>query len=213
MTRTIWSVVAVALCLAGCREPLADVEPAGVVPLGPFAAPPAPETEALAVWQTPTTVLNERQQMALEQVRENAARIFASAPPVEVLDEIELVFFGAAATHELAAYYRAAADAGGPEAAIRPRLAWLYHWLGLTTSALEQAEIAVAGRPDDAQAVFVRGFVAARAAQNDPTRLRAALVDLQRTLELDAVFVGPGGFSVEAVREEIARVSALIPAS
>lgn len=200
-----------ALALAACQEPLAPESPAGAVPLVFGAPAAAPEAEALLPWSTPTSVLNERQQLALQQVRENSERVFSSNPPVEVLDEIELVFFGAAASHELAGYYRAAADAAGPSAAIRPRLAWHYLFLGLLTAAEQQAEMAVEHRPDDAQAWFVRGFVRARLAGTDAALQAGARADFERALALAPDFVGPAGFTAETVRNEIAQLSAAPP--
>lgn len=197
--------------LMGCRDALAPVRPAGAVSLEPWGHS-APADEVLVPWAQ-ASGLTDRQRQALNEVRSSRERVFSSAPPNAVLDEIELIFFGDGATFELAGYYREAVDAQGAASALRPRLAWLYHWLGMTDPALQQANLAVEALPQDPQAWFIRGFVMARYAGASAGQLAQARLDLERALALDPLFVGPGGINAQEVRDEISAVSQRMPAA
>ncbi len=197
--------------LAGCRDDLAPVRPAGLMPLGPLAPAAADPIEATLPSVFVAPELGPRELDAIEQVRTNAARLFAGETPPQVLDEVESVFFSANLQVELANHYRAAVQASPADATLRARLAWVYHWLGLTTGSLREARRAVELAPSDATAAFVLGFVLARTAGESRDQLLEGRDLMAQALELAPAFVGPGGYTAEFVQREIDQINGVMP--
>lgn len=204
----VWWAAAAA-CLVACASERAPERPAASVVVSAPMVAPLPNDELMLAATAPSMSLTERQQGVLDEVRGLGAELFATRPPAPVLDEIELVYFVDGSSMELADRYQEAAQAQGQGSSMRPRLAWLYHRLAMTTQARAQSEQAVRERPDDATAQFVYGFVHFDPNAHDPETIELVRNAFRRTLMLDPEFVGPGGVTAASLREELDALDAI----
>jgi len=200
------ALVVAAAAVCACQPPLA--EPAGAEHFDRAQWIPTSPWEAFAPYNVAPIELEGRERAIFDNMRATHERIFDAVPPDDVLDEIELIFFAAHASFELADYYLASVERAGHGAPMRYRLAWLYQRLGLLTAAEAQARQAVQERPDDPRAHFALGFVLGQTepSHDDLTEIRDAFA---RVLELDADFVGPGDASAAFLRSQIAQIDRL----
>lgn len=108
----------------------------------------------------------------------------------QVYDQLESVFLTGGLRLELANYYKEVVELQGPNSPLRARLAWYYEQLGISTSALREAELAVENRAEDPMAHFVLGYLMLRREES----VRANF-HFTRSRELDEDFQGPFGLS------------------
>ncbi len=207
--RAVIPALAAAIALAACASERAPERPAASTVVDAPMVAPLPNDELMLAATAPSMTLTERQQGVLDEVRGLGAELFATRPPAPVFDEIELVYFVDGSSIELADRYLEAVQAQGQGASMRPRLAWLYHRLAMTSQARAQAEQAVRERPDDATAQFVYGFVHFDPNAHDPESIELVRNAFRRTLVLDSEFVGPGGVTADSLREELAALDAI----
>ncbi len=209
-TITLTVVATLALSFAACRDRIAEPYPTGEADhsgffrrpwRGDLVRPPSNDDEVQDVEDRYLEILNE--------VSQRHAEILDRNPPAEVLHEMELVFFSLGRTFELADFYKAAVERN-PTGPLRARLAYLYQRLGMDTEALEQAELAVRGLPDDPFGHFVLGFCYGQRSGDDISVLPQARDAFVRVLELDPEFSLYGGFNAETLRSEIEAIEGLL---
>jgi tetratricopeptide (TPR) repeat protein len=154
--------------------------------------------------------LTDEQRMVLDRIAASPQTFLASAPPPEVLNEAELVFFTAGRLFELAEAYAAAADDGAEH--LLPRVAWAFERAGLHTEAIRRAEQAIAARPEDPVAHFVHGFVLGQEDVAPDALLERVAASFERAIELDPDFVGPGNVTATALRAQVDQLRSVLEA-
>lgn len=196
-------LAALVLAASACAPDLSEPGPAGFLPLGHGMAP-APDPDLVRAAVTPPTdaALDQAQEI-VALVAGQGSRVFLANPPARHLNDIELAHFATGDVHALADAYLEAVEAGGNTSPMRPRLAWLYQRLGLIGEAHHHAELALAHRPDDPQALFVMGFLLGQDPNADDETLDRIVVLFERTLLRDPAFLGPGGVDAETLQREL----------
>lgn len=152
--------------------------------------------------------LSAQQEAVIQQIVDGPEGFFDRAPPAEVLNETELVFFAAGRIFELLDFYADAVDRGVE--ALRPRKAWLLERGGLHDAALAEARIAVQRAPESADAHFVLGYVLGQSDEADTALLREIRDAYRATVTLDPDYVGPSDVQVNDVLEQVRALDAAL---
>lgn len=198
------AVLAAPLALAGCERVAPPLPDGNTVTFSEGGLAEFDPSAALTPLRDAALQLREDQDAVIASIAEHPEAFLAGAPPTEVLNEAELVFFGAGRLFELAGWYADAVERGQTE--LRPRVAWAYERVGLHNEALEQARLAVDERPNDAQAWFVLGFVLGQAESADDVLLTTIRDAFAKAIELDPRFVGPSGVTANDLRQQVMEI-------